>query len=285
MTTRRELLKALAGYVGVTSIPYGYAWQVEPRWVEYVVRPLPIPQLPTQLAGKMLVQFSDLHIGTKLEDQFFEQHFRQVSSLNPDFVVYTGDFVSAEDVHRLNRFEKVIAAASKGSCGTFAVLGNHDYGHQWRDRAVASNVQAILANVGIKTLRDEVEMIAGLAIIGTEDYWSSQWNGHKVATILADLNGSAAVALCHNPVAVDEPIWRDYQGMILSGHTHGGQFRFPIFNNPAILVARNKAYVEGEIALGNGRFLYVNRGLGSSPIQFRFNSRPEITLWILTPAV
>jgi hypothetical protein len=62
---------------------------------------------------------------------------------------------------------------------------------------------------------------------------------------------------------------------MLSGHTHGGQCK-PPFLPPPLLPVRNKRYTSGEFDLGNGRSMYINRGLGYLR-RVRFNARPEIT--------
>jgi hypothetical protein len=85
--------------------------------------------------------------------------------------------------------------------------------------------------------------------------------------------------LCHNPDVVDQPVWNGYQGWILAGHTHGGQVR-PPFLPPPVLPVENKLYTSGAFDLGDGRFLYINRGLGST-MSVRFNARPEVTIFTL----
>ena len=67
---------------------------------------------------------------------------------------------------------------------------------------------------------------------------------------------------------------------VLEESAHGGQVK-PPFLPPPILPVNNEIYTAGEFDLGNGRYLYINRGLGSLwPI--RFNARPEITVFSLT---
>lgn len=39
----------------------GYSWRIEPHWLEFVARDLPIRNLPAALHGRTLVQISDLH--------------------------------------------------------------------------------------------------------------------------------------------------------------------------------------------------------------------------------
>jgi predicted MPP superfamily phosphohydrolase len=92
----------------------------------------------------------------------------------------------------------------------------------------------------------------------------------------------AAIVLSHNPDTVDLPVWGDYAGWILSGHTHGGQCR-PPFLPPPILPVRNARYTAGVFDLSGNRRLYINRGIGHL-LRVRFNVRPEVTVHELVPA-
>jgi predicted MPP superfamily phosphohydrolase len=87
--------------------------------------------------------------------------------------------------------------------------------------------------------------------------------------------------LCHTPDALDALSWGDFQGWVLAGHTHGGQCK-PPFLAPPLVPVRNPRYAAGEVALPDGRRLYINRGLGHL-LQVRFNARPEITTFTLRP--
>ena len=71
----------------------------------------------------------------------------------------------------------------------------------------------------------------------------------------------------------------EYQGWILSGHTHGGQCK-PPFLPPPMLPVKNKKYSAGKFDLKDGKTLYINRALGHL-WQVRFNVRPEITIFEL----
>lgn len=88
------------------------------------------------------------------------------------------------------------------------------------------------------------------------------------------------MALCHNPDGVDDPGWAGFRGWILAGHTHGGQCKPPWFDSP-ILPVQDRRSTSAPFELGNGRRLYLNRGIGYLR-RVRFNCRPEITLFELT---
>lgn len=276
--TRKLFLKRVA-QVGILALfPSLYAWQIEPFWLEFVEKKLPIKNLPQNLIGKKLMQISDLHVGNRFDPQFLVDSFQKAKLLNPDFVVYTGDFVNKGNETELAQLEMVMKQAVLGKLGTFGILGNHDYGKNWKNTEQASRISEMLENHGISMLSNQQKSCEGLHFIGFEDLWSPNFHPEKVMSSYDASN--ANIVLCHNPDACDKDIWNGYQGWILSGHTHGGQCRIPGFVTP-ILPVKNKKYISGEIDLLDGRMLYINRALGHS-FQVRFMVRPEITVFTLT---
>lgn len=273
MMTRRKFLTALAAAPALAAF---YAWGVESTWEEYVRRAMPIAALPKGLEGKTLVQLSDIHVGNQVDAEYLKGVFAKVTALQPDLVAYTGDFVSHRGPATLAQLSEAAASFPRGKLGTVAVLGNHDYGRNWREFEVAEAVAGILSGQGCTVLRNAAVEVAGLKIGGVEDWWSGRLD-------LAGCLGAGrrpSLVLCHNPDACDAPGWEGFEGWILSGHTHGGQCR-PPFLPPPILPVRNRRYTAGEFDLGSGRRLYINRGLGHL-LKVRFNVRPEVTIFELT---
>jgi predicted MPP superfamily phosphohydrolase len=161
------------------------------------------------------------------------------------------------------------------------ILGNHDYGPRWADVTIADPLAARLADIGVRVLRNERIDVAGLQLIGMDEAWARRFDPR---TALAGYDPArAALALSHNPDTVDHQGWGGYRGWILAGHTHGGQCKAPFFD-PPFLPVKNPRYTAGEFDLGDGRRLYINRGLGYHR-RVRFNVRPEITAFTLRRAV
>lgn len=277
---RKTFLKKLLQISVLGTFPGLYSWQVEPFWVEFVQRRLPVKNLPKALEGKILMQISDLHVGARFDWNFLIDSFQEAQQYKPDFVVYTGDFVNRGTSQEQEDLKKVMENCVLGTSATFGILGNHDYGENWSDTECSERVCDILGNLGITMLRNNQAESNGLHFIGFEDLWSSHFQPSKVMTNYDP--SKANIVLCHNPDACDLDIWNGYQGWILSGHTHGGQCRIPGII-PPILPVKNKKYVAGEIDLEDGRMLYINRALGHS-FQIRFMVRPEITVFTLTQA-
>lgn len=88
LLTRRRFL---VGIIAATGL---YTWRLEPTWIEYVFRDLPIANLPPALAGKILIQLSDTHIGPQVDDAYITTVFKAITALNPDIVIHTGDLIS-----------------------------------------------------------------------------------------------------------------------------------------------------------------------------------------------
>jgi predicted MPP superfamily phosphohydrolase len=274
---RRKFLKGVTA-IGVLGLFTGlYSWQIEPFWLEFVKLQMPIKNLPKKLIGSSLMQISDIHVGNRFDRKFIIDSFIDAKKYKPDFVVYTGDFVSYDSEEQLAQLEEVMEEVVLGTKGTIAILGNHDYGKNWSQNEVADKIVEILKAKGIIVLRNEQQSIKGLNFIGLDDYWGTNYNPSKV---LDNINIDVAnIALSHNPDTVDHSIWNNYNSWILSGHTHGGQCK-PPFLNPPMLPVKNTRYSAGEIDLEDGRTLYINRALGHL-WQVRFNVRPEITLFTL----
>jgi predicted MPP superfamily phosphohydrolase len=275
--TRRRFLQATAAAT-LTGL---YTWQVEPHWLEIVYRDLPIAGLPPALAGKRLVQLSDIHIGPQVDDVYIAATFQRVAALQPDIVVHTGDLITYwKDDRPIMQAARLLAHFPHGRLGTVAILGNHDYGLTFTDAKIALRVEAVLREAGINVLRNATTDIAGLQIIGLDDLWAGRFEP-EVAFRSADLARSALV-LSHNPDTCDLPGWSGYRGWILSGHTHGGQCK-PPFLPPPLLPVKNRRYTASEFQLNNDRRLYISRGVGHL-LSVRFNCRPEVTAFRLIPA-
>ncbi len=265
---------------GVGAITGLYTWQIEPFWLEFVYQNMPIKNLPDELIGKTLLQISDIHVGNQFPRQYLIDSFAKAQALKPDFVVYTGDFVSYKTSEQLGQLAEVFQSVVTGSLATVGILGNHDYGKNWRESAVATQVVEILEGKGVEILRNTKNNYNGLNIIGLDDYWGTNFAPEEVMQNL-DL-AEANLVLVHNPDVCDLPIWQNYDSWILSGHTHGGQCK-PPFLPPPSLPVKNKRYTAGKFDLSGGRTLYINRALGNLH-QVRFNVRPEITIFTLKKA-
>jgi hypothetical protein len=273
--TRRSFLAFAASAAGVGL----YTWRWEPHWLQVVRRQLPVANLPDTLVGSTLAQLSDLHIGPRVDDDYLVSVFERVKALQPEIVVYTGDFTSYHsNVYAHAR--RIFAHLPRGSRGSFGILGNHDYGPDWEHVEVADQIALLAENAGVQILRNDVAEVDGLKIVGLDELWAHRFKPERV---LSGLNkNSASIVLSHNPDTADKGGWSNYSGWILAGHTHGGQCK-PPFLPPPLLPVKNRRYTSGAFELSGGRQMYINRGVGHL-LRVRFNARPEVTLFELVRA-
>jgi len=257
----------------------GWATMVEPHWCEVTHRPLAMMNLPDALVGKRMIQISDLHIG-RTDFDYLCRTIQMVNELRPDMIMLTGDYIDRAYPEAIEDVARVVGSLTLAPMATVACLGNHDYGYRWSQLEVADRVAGSLTDLGITVLRDEQIEVGGMNIFGMEDYWSIR---HRPRRKLRVENESMAnLCLCHNPDVCDKDVWGNFSGVVLSGHTHGGQCKPPFFGPPFLPVA-NYRYVSGFYDVGSGRTLCINRGLGHS-LKARFNCRPEITVFTLARA-
>jgi predicted MPP superfamily phosphohydrolase len=202
-----------------------------------------------------------------------------VNALNPDCVVVTGDLVT----HDLNAVEPVAGVLAALRCPVFVTFGNHDYnpyvGVPGGVTIIADQLQQHLSNVGCVVLRNQSIALhrdgKHLWLVGLEDLYTTRFNP---AIAFAGLpQEEPKICLSHNPDGTDEVL--PYKpDLILSGHTHGGQVRLPLFG-AIILPTSNRKLDQGRFEFGRS-VLYVSRGVGFLA-RVRFDCRPEIPIFTL----
>ena len=180
-----------------------------------------------------IIEIADLHMSTSLDVLQLQKYCDEMSELNADLVVLTGDiFDENTPLDDMVDASKALSTI-KNKLGIYYVYGNHDNGSRNFDD-VAFGPEKIKENLeknGITVLEDEVITLDKINIIGRKD--ASFWgNNPRLATsellamIPEDKRDNYTIILDHQPLDLDEnaALGIDLQ---LSGHTHGGQL-FPM---------------------------------------------------------
>ena len=254
------------------------------------------PNLPDAFHGLKVVQISDAHLGSFLDNSFeeVEKALEMINALNPDLILFTGDLVNnfAEEAKPwVNYFEKLNA-----NLGKFSILGNHDYAEYVYDPNDESTLpmrtenmkqlEAIHAAMGFRLLKNEwVEVTKdgqAFNLIGIENWGRGRFSKHgdleKAMTNLPA--NSFSILLSHDPSHWEEQVmYKKNIDLTLSGHTHGAQFGLeaPMLHikaSPSPLFGYKRwggLYQEGK------QYLYVNRGFGFLGFPGRIGMPPEIT--------
>ena len=227
-----------------------------------------LPHLPRALDGFTIVQLTDLHLGPMRHRGWMTEVVERTNALAPDLVAITGDLVDGSIEQLAGDVEPL--RSLQAPHGTFFVTGNHEY-----------FVDAVgwvkhLSGLGLRVLSNERVTIerggAAFDLAGVEDYQGrAMGRGTDVSGALRGRDPERAlVLLAHQPRVIDEAARHDV-GLVLAGHTHGGQI-WPW----GYFVYLQQPYVSGLHHHG-GTQIYVSHGTGFWGPPMRLGSTAEIT--------
>jgi uncharacterized protein len=247
----------------LARLPYNEVFQVE-----FVQRAVCLPRVPVEWDGLTILHLSDLHLCGTPDKAFFRAMMDRCNDPEPDLVALTGDVA---DTVQHARWIVPLLGRLRFKVAAFAILGNHDF---WHDPVyIRRRLGRLKMNVLANTWKQLDVRGRPLVAIGNE----VPWNKTPV-----DLSGCPAepfrLCLSHTP---DNIAWarRANVDLMLSGHVHGGQIRFPIFGSMLVPSLYGRRYDCGAFD-ETPTFLYVGRGLsGEHPI--RYLCKPEVTRIVL----
>lgn len=243
--------------------------------LEFTRKSFQLPRLPVNWEGLTILHVSDLHFSGTLKREYFVELCRIAQETKPDLIIFAGDLI--DEMKCLDWLDDTLGPM-QAPLGCYFILGNHDW-HQ--DNLL---IRETLAKTGWVDLSAEPFLLqhAGhtLQLAGTEAPWMGTLPKIKRP---ATVNGDEAksdfqLLVSHTP---DHFHWAVRQGydLVLSGHTHGGQVRFPVIGPVFAPSLHGTRYTSGTFARGS-TVLHVSRGVsGIHPL--RWLCRPEISLLTL----
>lgn len=289
--TRIKFLSQLA--VAFTVIPAaGFIYGIVRGAYKYRVHKVKVPSsnLPDAFHGFKIVQLSDIHTGSFMDNSALHKAFDIVMQQGADLILFTGDLVNNEAIETAG-FEEVYSKL-KAPHGVYSVLGNHDYGDykQWETQEEKKknleNLKQVHHNAGWRLLMNEHVALEKngekIALIGIEN-WGGSMNFPKYGRMDLAHKGTDVypykILMSHDPSHWEKQVQPEYPDvdLTLSGHTHGMQLGIEIPGlkwSPAKWIYKQWA---GLYKQGN-QFLYVNRGLGFLGYPGRLGIWPEITV-------
>jgi predicted MPP superfamily phosphohydrolase len=194
------------------------------------------------------------------------------NDFEPDVVCLTGDYIA----HSLRYLDRLAHALAQLEAPVLATMGNHDH---WQD---ARAVGRALEKAGVDVLWNESRRmeVAGASwqIVGLDDAVTAN---HDVERAFRDVGEGPTVVLSHLAEVAPECDPKG-SGLMLSGHTHGGQVQVGKVTHH-VLRRMGHDYVDGWYTSGETA-IYVNRGIGASVFPFRNkHARAEVAGIELSP--
>ena len=220
-----------------------------------------------------LVHFGDLHL--ERWGSMEERLLKQIHSLNPDLILFSGDFLSFSHVFDRAAWQQIRRFFSRLSAplGVFVVSGSPPVDPE-------KVLGEMLDGLPLRWLRDEKVRIqsssSAFNLIGLSCSHRPSVDGDHLKDIELD-DEAFTILLYHSPdlAPVASSLGVDLQ---LSGHTHGGQVTF--FGKALWTPPGSGEFVSGEYQTDICP-LYVSKGIGMSILPIRFWARPEIVAYTL----
>ena len=246
-----------------------------------------LQDLPAAFEGTKLLFVSDIHLMGVNTPQRAKKLMESLAQLQPDLLLLGGDYTSqsllemheedarsAQASRRREFFEAI--AAFPAPMGKYAVAGNHDVSIPGLREDLAAGNITLLQNEAIRVLSGN----DALTIAGLDDFSLGERNVQGMGSMVA--SGDCVIVLSHSPdafpaiiasEAADGGKWAD---LVLSGHTHGGQFRL-LGWSPRIPSTYGEKYLSGWVE-ENGHSMLVSNGVGCSAVNLRWGALAQAHL-------
>ncbi len=231
-----------------------------------------IDDIPSEFDGYRLAFLTDTHVAGFVRRAFYREIVAQVNRFEPDLILLGGDFVTWN--RHIPLMAEELLSDLKARDGMLAILGNHDY---W---AGGDEVKAAMSAKGVRFIINSSTTIrrgsAELPVFGVDEVYRGE---PDIEAAFARVNRSGPrIGVTHHPDLIDQLADRRID-LIVCGHTHGGQIRFPFFGAIVVPSRHEGRYASGFHRVG-AALMYVSRGIGAVP-PIRILCRPEIATFIL----
>lgn len=253
---------------GAGLLLYGAIVEVDKLTVER--RRLRLKRWPKRLSGYQIGFLSDFHIQ---DQQTMDLSSRAIWALiqeNVDMICLGGDFVSRWKLESPEMLGEVLEPLLLMEGRVVAVPGNRDY-----KNGDPELLRPILEALNIKLLRNECWNREGINWVGVDSV--NVCEADPLAAFESVTFDDPIICLWHEP---DQVEWLpEGASLMLSGHSHGGQFTTPWGWAP-VTTENGRKYLRGFYPDAPTP-LYVSRGLGTTGPPSRLFCRPEATILTL----
>lgn len=265
----RHIVEALVP-VALRTCGLSARGQRNARQIEIVGNEVRIPKLPKVFDGFTILHLSDLH--ADISEGAMAALPKAIRGLEYDICVITGDFRGRNHGPYRRALALVDSLMADIHKPTYGILGNHD----------AAALLPGLEQSGIRMLMNESAVLTRgldkLCLAGVDD--PHFYRVDDLGAALTDVPQEAAVVLLSHSADRFERAEQAGVGLLLCGHTHGGQLCLP-----GRVPVTTSSHLPRRMAAGSWRYGemagYTSRGVGTCVVEARFNCPPEVTLHTL----
>ncbi len=228
--------------------------------------PMYYDNLPINLDGLKIVQFSDIHYNqysslTKIQDMV-----DLINKANPDLVVFTGDLIDKDYIPSSSEIDTLIKELNRirAKVGKYTIKGEEDDTYF---KNTFDNTDFIVLDNTIEKIYIDSSVIDLIAV--DELYDASSISGRNIDNF--------GITLVHKPDLTDRIIDDFSPNVIMAGHSHNGQVMLPLIGS-VMHKEGAKKYYSSYYKVRNTD-LFISSGIGNSYYQFRLFNHPSINFY------
>ena len=242
-------------------ITYGIYNARNPKIVRWEIKSKTLAKL---WKDKKIIFISDTHLGNMRREKFMKKIVDIINSEKPYITFNLGDLIDGPSFD----YEKVFAPFDdlKATVGNYYVEGNHE-GYSKEYSLFRSHFPKNLNDITNKKI-----IINSTQIIGLPYHKKSKNKIKNELNVLGYNKNMPSIILMHDPKNTSVLV-KNNASLVLSGHTHGGQF-FPI---TVILKILHGAYFHGVYYTAN-TVSAISSGVGEAMPPIRIGTNSEIVV-------
>lgn len=273
---KRKIIKIFLTVLFIVLVIILYARFLGTKGLIVKEYPIKTTHLDEYYDGFKIIHFSDLHYGSTIFLDDVKKLVKKINSEEPHVVVFTGDLIDKD--FKLSENDATSLKDELGKINpeieVLTVKGNHDYEHDY--------FSSIVEELGWHFLDNTYEYLyhdskIPIVFVGLDDLLNGTPDYANAFSYLNEVTSEHyTIVLAHEPDQIKEISNYDFN-LYLAGHSHLGQIRFPLVG--AIYTPKgSKKYYDEHYKVNNAD-LYINGGIGTSIIKFRFLNKPSINLY------
>lgn len=267
--TKTDIPSSVSILILCLSLLLGVVGFIQARIIRITHYQTPLENISSTWEGKRAVLVSDTHFSPINRRRFSEKVVRTIMAQSPDFVLHAGDFFDGPMIPLVPITTPWKTLSEK--VPVFYAPGNHEeYGDY---NAFISS----LKESGVLVLEDTMTLYDGVQIAGLR--YRAQGKSETTETVLKEmgLDKTIPTILINHPPLFQKEAIKEGVGLMVSGHTHRGQF-WPLNYIVRSIYGR---YTYGMQIDGSLKTITTS-GVGTFGPPLRLFNTPEIVVMTFT---
>ncbi len=244
-------------------------------------------KIPEDLHNVTIAFITDIQFNHFMTYDRLANMIESINQAHPDVILFGGDLFddtqtqtpSEDSTNKLTELLKKLQAP----LGKFAVLGERDLTNtEIKDRSISILTNSDFEIITNRSIRLRNQTNQSITLIGIDSLLKGKPDYDTAFQGVS--NEEFNIAITHCPDIVNEPgIPLASLDLIFAGHSHASQISLPILG-PLDTIEGAKSYNHGTYYINNTTRLVVSNGLGTTNLDMRLFSPPQVNIYRLQHA-